>query len=172
MYAFGDKIGSVSVAGEDLDIFCNKGYEKEPSPFFTEDNEGNFLGICFHCVELVRRFLYQKTGKNMAQIWKEGHAEDWWRKADLIGAEKISPIQVSNSQIALQAGDIICFSGGKFGHVGIVTKFFPENLTAEFCHQNFFIDERDLKTTIFLPEKNITDDGGDTYKLQGFLRFF
>lgn len=178
MYKFGDRIGVVKVADENLEVFCNKGYENGPSPFFTEDDAGNFLGIKYHCVELVRRFLYQKTGKNFAEVWQEGHAGDWWGNGEVMEAERISVgaslVGAQNVQVQdqpLREGDIICFSGGMYGHVGVVSGVSGEEGWVEFCHQNFFGDERDLKTKFFLDQKILEKDGGEFYVLQGFLRF-
>lgn len=174
MYNFGEKIGEAEVSGETVDIFCNKGYENGPSPFFTEDKEGNFLGIKYHCVELVRRFLYQKTKKNLAQTWQEGHASDWWENADVMEAEKISGEHLVETKdfLSLRTGDIICFSGGKYGHVGIISEILTPKKQITFCHQNFFADDRDVKTLFTPQKKHLKKDNGETYTLQGFLRFF
>ncbi len=161
---WGTLIGKVFIDGIKLDIFSNYGLDiqDEDDELWNDkkvlDLNGNYLGLKHTCVELVRRYLYFKTGRNFAKIWNNGHAKDWYLHAAEMGLERIVKVE------DLEIGDLLCFDGGKgFGHIGFVRNIDEKNVY--ITHQNVAQNEDDLCHE--LPKKNMNFDN---YIFQGGLR--
>ena len=157
---YGELIGTVNIDGIELELYSNHGWENKGN----EDNvwldlKGEYLGYKYHCVSLVRRYLYFKTGKNYASIWSEGDAKDWYENA-----EKMNLDRISNTR-DLQVGDLVCFTGGKYdvGHIAFVREKFESGLV--LTHQNIDHNINDLNHCMCFEEPNFYE-----YTFQGGLR--
>ena len=173
-YKFDEKIGEIQIQGVLLEVRSNTGFENKPSHHNEYDHDGNFLGVKNHCVALVRKFLYLYTGRNYAKVWSTGHAQNWWENAGIMAADKICRTNCRKTHCkksVFAKGDIICFTGGKHGHVAIVSKTFSDKDTVGITQQNFFGDKRDLSTILDLTQSVLKKDNGETYTIQGGLRF-
>lgn len=132
-------LGSVECKNITLRVFSTP----KPCTEISYDNDGKYLGIKGQCVELVRRYLYKKTGKNFADFWQDGNAKDWF-----FNAEKMNLLPILEKK-HLQEGDILCFDKGFYdvGHVAMVKEILDDGII--IFQQNVFQDERDLH--YFLP---------------------
>ncbi len=151
----GHAIGDVLISNISLNVEYFPYVQME----YIYDMNGEYLAIRGECVELVRQYLYKKTGINFASYWTEGNADKWFENA-----EKMNLMRISEEH-ALQTGDILCFSGGlnRFGHVALVENVAPNGVF--ISQQNVFQDERDLR--YFLPFGQFDFQG---FVYQGGLR--
>ncbi len=155
--SFGELLGVVTVAGIRIEVFSNG------SPYFVSkqyslDAEGEYLGIKYQCVELVRRYLYAAMNCNYSDLF-QGDAEDWYENREQM------KMQVVDEQEAT-IGDIACFSGDKWGHLGIVTA--RKQDVIHMAQQNFYNDKRDADTVFELGKT--FSNGDQHFVFQGFLR--
>ena len=121
-----------------------------------------FRDFC-QCVELVRRYIYKKHNINLARKWRNGNACDWLDNIDSMGLVQISPENA-------REGDIVTFTGGLYGHIGLLIK---EGEGLYMVSQNFYNDSRDIKT--FLPpeifnRKSSLQPCNNKYHFQSILR--
>ncbi len=130
---YGTKIADVTICDVELPLYSN-GTCTYLSNEHCHDNNGNYLGIKYQCVEFVRRYIYQKAGINLASLWAKGDAHDWYDARDKMNLSKI-PIKYA------QEGDIITFTGGPYGHIGIVNNISDHYINV--TSQNLYNDERD-----------------------------
>lgn len=147
--SFGALLGRVVIAGVSLRVFSN-GDRHFVSSQETYDHNGEYLGLRYQCVELVRRYLYRLTGMNGAEHWR-GIAGEMYENAKLIGLEQI-PFREAKK------GDVLCFSGGKWGHVSIIQETNEDSLF--LVQQNFFNNERDLSFEISRSAEVVSDGHG------------
>ena len=113
---------------------------------------------------MVRRFLYKKNSINYALLWSAGNAVDWWDNAEQMKARKINKKEIME-------GDIVCFSGGSYGHIAVIKKVSPDLNTIEVVQQNVFNDMRDASCQIDIKSGILDVNHNTKYKIQGFLRF-
>lgn len=157
-FPFGAFLGQVTISGVSLRVFSN-GEKHFVSSQESYDHEGNYLGLRYQCVELVRRYLYKCTGKNGAQYWR-GIAGEMYDNAEKNELESFPFSQA-------EKGDVLCFDGGKWGHVALVSDADENFLT--ITQQNFFNDERDLSFQI--PRSaQVISDGDDAFVPLGCMR--
>lgn len=156
---YGELIGTVMIDGIELEVFSNFGFEDRPTENIWMDLHDRYLGYKYHCVSLVRRYLYFKTGKNFAELWKEGDAKDWYKNAEVMNLIQIPDIK------DLEVGDLICFERGVYdiGHIGFVREKNKDGLIV--THQNVAQNQKDLAH--FIPFQN---PDFDRYIFQGGLR--
>lgn len=161
---YGTLIDTITINGVHLEIYSNKGFEQSPSTKHTLDNQGKYLAIQYQCPELVRRYLYKKTGINFATKWNNnapntGHSSEWYPHAKKLGLEQI------NNTKNLQEGDILCYEKGinGVGHVALVRKNTGKNIF--IAHQNIFQNHNDTNHCISTQNPNFLN-----LKYQGGLR--
>lgn len=162
---FGEFLGLEEIDGVEIEIFSNgSSIEARDSHFF--DNDGMYLGLEFQCVQFCRSFLYKKFGVNLAKLYSQGDAKDWFSNRHHMGLIPISFEQV-------MSGDIICFQGGKWGHVAIV-----RDVCDKFVHlssQNFRNNHQDLHLQVpkqvLLERLPLLDQHHNEFFFEGFLRF-
>lgn len=138
-FPYGSLIKNISVTGTDISIFSN-GSESFMSKEISVDRHGAYLGIKYQCIEFVRRFIELKHQVNLAKRWRAKNASDWYSNRSLMMLESVD-IQES------LPGDIITFTGGDYGHIGIISNVDKDGLT--FCGQNLFNNTKDA--AFFLP---------------------
>lgn len=132
-FSYGTLIETVNITNLNIDIFSN-GSDSFLSNDVSIDSEGSYLGIKYQCVEFVRRYIYNKYKVNLAQRWRRKDALDWFsnrEKMNLISLDIKSSLP----------GDIITFTGGIYGHVGVIKSIEKGGLV--ICGQNLFNDQRD-----------------------------
>lgn len=132
-FLYGTLIETVNIANLNIDIFSN-GSDSFLSKDISTDSEGSYLGIKYQCVEFVRRYIYKKHKVNLANRWRRKDALDWFsnrEKMNLISLDVKSSLP----------GDIITFTGGIYGHVGIIRCLKKDGIV--ICGQNLFNDRRD-----------------------------
>lgn len=161
---YGSLIDTITINGVQLEIYSNKGFEQKPSTHNTLDDEGEYLAIQYQCPELVRRYLYKKTGINFATQWKNndplsGHSSEWFPNAQTLGLKPITNTQ------DLQEGDILCYEKGinGVGHVALVRKNTGTDIF--IAHQNIFQNHNDVNHRISVQNPNFLN-----LKYQGALR--
>lgn len=163
-YPFGVKLGSVVIDGTEIDVFSNGActYVSESRGF---DRAGNYMGIQYQCVEFVRRYIYLRHGKNLAMLWQDGNACDWYDNRVAMGL-----VSVPSSEA--HAGDIATFTGGKWGHVAIVSEVSQGIIY--IAQQNFMNGSADIKFAldqdVLAGKKAIQDLSGNDIYFQSFLR--
>lgn len=169
-YPFGSEINRVSINSTSLSIISNQGCE-DGSGLFLYDKDGHYCGISYQCVEFVRRYILVKYDVNLAKYFNNGDARDWYKNRDKMFLDKIDIDADSVNE-----GDIVCFDGGKYGHVGLILEVFHDKF--KIASQNFFVNSTDDNpdgskgiAVLNRDDKYITDAEGFKYTLQGFLRF-
>lgn len=135
---FGQQLGSVEIVGVDLPIYSN-GDNLFVSDQKTFDAKGNYLGIAYHCVEFVRRYIYERYDINLANCWRDGDADDWYTNR---GTMPLRNVELS----ACEPGDIVTFTGEETGHIAIVKEVYHSELV--IASQNLTNSPLDLHTTI------------------------
>ncbi len=162
---FGAFLGSPQILDVKIDVFSN-GNSSFISDEISYDKKGQYLGICYQCVELVRRFIYLKYNVNLAIAYQDGDAKDWY---DNHSKMNLSIQMLKNAGI----GDIITFTGGNWGHVGIISNLDVENIYV--TSQNFMNDERDIDFKIsratLASKEYIIDGDSNKFQFQSLLRF-
>ncbi len=161
---YGTLLGTVNINSVELDVYSNgscTNISDEPSL----DNEGEYMGMKYQCVELIRQFIYKSSSQNLALIWQGGDAKDWYANCEEMELEAPN---LADAKI----GDIITFSGGDWGHVGVIRDISDENI--HIIQQNFLNDIGDLdfpiKKDILENHSEIHDANGSPYKFQSLLR--
>ncbi len=161
---YGTFLGADIINNISLDIFSN-GSCTHVSEEESIDDNGQYLGIKYQCVELVRRYLLQVTDDNFAQKWSNGDAIDWVDNIDIMGLLKKKLEDVNE-------GDIITFSGGKWGHIAIVARVSDADIYV--TSQNFLNDSNDIRYKIskdtLSNHKAVYDANKNHYKFQAILR--
>ena len=165
MENYGQKVSDVKIGNTKIALFSNGScnFVSNESSF---DNENNYLGMEYQCVEFVRRYIYLTHNKNLALKWSDGDAVDWY---DNRGEMNLEEVHYSDANI----GDIITFTGGLWGHVGVISKI-NHNKDIRICSQNFYNDIRDIDTIISMDilqgREEIKDATGTGFKFQSVLR--
>jgi len=161
---YGTLLGTVNINSVKLDVYSNgscTNVSDEPSL----DNEGEYMGMKYQCVELARQFIYNSSGRNLALVWQGGDAKDWLANREVM---KLEAPDLSDAKV----GDIITFSGGNWGHVAVVSSISDDVI--HITQQNFLNDTGDLDYSIKIDTlKNnaeIFDANGAPYKFQSLLR--
>jgi len=158
----GEVIKNIRINKTWLIVYSN-GQSDYISDIYIKDAENYYLGIFCQCVEFVRRYIYKTYGVNLANYYNSGNACDWLANAEDMGLEKIKPGEAKE-------GDIITFTGGLYGHVGLIIK---EGSSLYMVSQNFYNDSRDLKTYLqpeILSNKNTLNIYNTRYRFQAVLR--
>jgi len=163
-FPYGRLIRNVSISGADIDIFSN-GACNHISAEVSVDNKGSYLGLKYQCVEFVRRYIFTKHQINLADRWRAKDAAEWYSNKQAMGLENVEP---ENSQ----AGDIITFTGGSYGHLAIISSVQKDGLM--LCGQNFFNDRRDaglfLDFNTLINKKGVSGSVAAEYRFQSVLR--
>jgi len=144
-------------------LLYSNGSSEYISNIFTTDKQNKYLGIYCQCVEFVRRYIYKKYNINLADKWNEGNACDWFNNIDCMGLVKVDPKEA-------QEGDIITFTGGLYGHIGLIIK---EGKSLYMVSQNLFNDNRDIKTYLqpeILQNKKSLKANNHYYRFQAVIR--
>jgi len=162
---YGQKISEVDIGNTKITIFSNGScnFVSNESSF---DDDKNYLGMEFQCVEFVRRYIYLTHRENLALKWSDGDAIDWYGSREEMDLEEV---HFSDANI----GDIITFSGGLWGHVAVISKI-NHNKDIRICSQNFYNDVRDIDTIISMDilegKDEIKDASGTGFLFQSILR--
>lgn len=163
-YPFGSKLGECHISDVFMQAFSN-GSCNNVADKHRYDDEGEYLGLEYQCVEFVRRYLYKKSGVNLAKRWAEGDAHDWYDNASTMGLSKVS-------LDFAKAGDVITFTGGSWGHVGIISEVKNDHL--KISAQNFLNSPEDIDMTVLRStlegQRSIEDMLKNKYKFQSLLR--
>lgn len=164
-YPFGTRLGAVTIDGVEIDVFSN-GECTHVSGEKSFDAAGNYMGIRYQCVEFVRRYLYLRHGKNLAMLWQDGNACDWFDNRATMGLTAVPCTEA-------RAGDVVTFTGGKWGHVAIVSEVGPDG-SFYIAQQNFMnapVDQRFcLAPAVLAAQSSVKDATGADYCLQSILR--
>lgn len=139
-YSHGRLIGKVDIGGISLDLLSN-GADYLISDKFSTDRSGHYLGVNYQCVEFVRRYIYARHKINLASRWRNCDAGEWCDDYMHMGLEHVD-------LTLARSGDILCFTGGKFGHVGIIKDVFKNEIS--IAGQNLFNTSCDLDFRIKL----------------------
>lgn len=163
-YPFGVMLGSVTIDGTEIDVFSN-GACTHVSDARCFDRDRNYMGIQYQCVEFVRRYIYLRHGKNLALLWQDGNACDWYDNRAAMGLTAIPPSEA-------RIGDIATFTGGKWGHVAVVSEVSGSNIY--IAQQNFLNAPADARFAL-TPEvlskvAPVQDADGNFLYFQSFLR--
>lgn len=162
--AFGTPLGKPTIDGIAIDVYSN-GDCRFVSDSKTYDAAGGYLGIAYQCVEFVRRFVYMRHGVNLAGRWQEGDARDWFDCRETMGLAVVSADEA-------RAGDILTFTGGKWGHVGIVAD--REGDALLMTSQNFLNNAEDvglcLSSGLLKGAETVRDALGTEMAFQSVLR--
>lgn len=96
-----------------------------------ETYNGYDVGYKYQCVNLIRRYFWQKFGKKMGEGF---NAKDFFGNAYRWGFTAYS----NGGGVAPKAGDVLCVTGtssnGYYGHVAIISKVTDTYI--EVCQQN------------------------------------
>jgi hypothetical protein len=136
--AFGKVLGEVTITTVTLPIFSN-GDSLFVSDQKTYDATGRYLGIAYHCVEFVRRYVYERHSINLANFWHDGDADDWYTNRTTMPLQKVTLTDC-------KPGDIVTFTGEKTGHIAIVKEVSDEGLV--IASQNLTNSPLDLHTIL------------------------
>jgi hypothetical protein len=163
-FPYGSLIENINVANLNIDVFSN-GSSNFLSEEISTDSEGAYLGIKYQCVEFVRRFIYHRHKVNLANRWRNKNALDWFSNRDKMNLISID-LEMS------RPGDIITFSGGLYGHIGVVKNIQGDGI--KFCSQNLFNDIRDAEYFLSFKSLYQENDKNDLelkeYAFQSILR--
>lgn len=161
---FGTLLGTPVIDGVSIELYSN-GDCHFVSDKKSHDAEGNYLGISHQCVEFVRRYVYLRHGVNLAQKWQDGDARDWFDCREAMGLAHVTAQEA-------REGDILTFTGGKWGHVGIVAG--REGDALLMASQNFLNSAGDIDFRLsrgFLAgEETVQDALGTEMMFQSALR--
>lgn len=161
---FGTKICDISIRGTEVELFSN-GACHHVAKDYSHDSIGQYLGLKYQCVEFVRRYIYLAYRINLANKWHDGDAKDWYANRKLMNLDAIELDNVKD-------GDIVTFTGGKWGHIGVIWKIDADCIT--IASQNFFNDARDGDFSVpkqyFIVGQPITDANENNFIFQSFLR--
>ncbi len=112
-----DKDGTVAAGEQNLSCGCRCGCDAGPGSFGAVTPQTAY-GIAFQCVEYVRRFYAEQVG-NAGMGGSTGNAKDYASSSKL---ERMGLAWYPNqSKTPPQPDDGIVFTGGKYGHIAIVT---------------------------------------------------
>lgn len=161
---FGTLLGKDRIGDVEIDVFSN-GDCNHVSTQPSLDADGNYMGIQYQCVEFVRRYIYLRYRCNLALRWSAGDAHDWYLNRSSMSLAAIAPE-------SLNVGDILTFSGGKYGHVGVVSKL--DKNQCWMTSQNLFNSEKDiqlcLSPAILFDKATLKDAAGADLTFQAALR--
>ena len=122
---------------------------------------GDGLGF-YQCVEYVKRFYNAHYGIGSSVNWHQ-NAKDYFGAASSFGLFAYP----NGGTYAPQQGDIMCFSGGTYGHVAIVTTVTAS--TVSLIEQNWSRSTCFGSVSIASGSTFTVHDRG-SYKIQGWLR--
>lgn len=162
---FGTILGTPVICGVSVEVYSN-GDCHFVSDRKTFDAEGKYLGIAYQCVEFVRRFVCLRHSVNLAERWREGDAHHWFDSRAAMGLSAVSLQEA-------QEGDILTFTGDKWGHVGIVAG--RQGDTLLMTSQNFHNGPEDincpLTAAFFEGDAAARGASGTEIVFQSVLRF-
>jgi hypothetical protein len=101
-------------------------------------------GYRYQCVELIRRYIGTKWGWASAAMLS-GHAKSWW--AAMKNSSSYETFPNGKTNLLPQAGDIIVWTGGTWGHIALIGNVFPvgENEgTVAILQQNMKVGTEEL----------------------------
>ncbi len=163
MIKYGEFLGKVEINGIGLKVFSN-GDCHHVGEEIQLDYDGNFLGLSHQCVALVRRYLFQKTGKNTADIF-HADAKDWFANREKLNLEEVDIYGV-------KTGDILTFTGGTWGHIALIINVEPNCFY--IAQQNFYNNHKDLGLQIsissLLNGEMFESAAGEQFQFQAVLR--
>lgn len=155
----GLKFGSTYGVVNGVDVFSNgaSGYASN----LYNSTQGFNTGMKWQCVELINRFYLAVYGLNIRISGT--NADEYFSTASKRGLKAYS-----NGSGAPRIGDIICFSGGSYGHVGIIIEVASSYV--KIAHQN---GGSTKPIGLILSKSGNTISAsklGSSYKVQGLLR--
>lgn len=121
--------------------YNGKDSENNYGRHYSED--GYYYGEKWQCVEFVKRFYYDAKGHRMTDIL--GNAKDFFDAAVPQGKlnHRRGLIQFRNGgNVRPEVDDLLVFTGGKYGHVAIVTVVNAD--TIELIQQNVMGQTRQI----------------------------
>ncbi|RJQ30655.1 CHAP domain-containing protein [Candidatus Parcubacteria bacterium] len=117
----------------------------------------------FQCVDYVKRFYLEIFHFSIGS-W--GNGGNYFFTGPQYG---LTPY-AQNGDISPQPDDILCFSGGGFGHVAIITSVGPSEITVIEQNWSLYSAFRTLPLTVSGGKYNV-HSGSSSYSVQGWLRF-
>lgn len=132
-------------------------------------------GYLYQCVEYVKRFYHLGKGvPTLSSNWS-GNGDTWFGSA---GVRGLTAYKNNYSTSPPASGDVLCYAGGSYGHVGIVTGVTDNgggNYTVATIEQNW----SPSGTANLQMTKTSTQSGAGhyyvasraNYTVQGWLRF-
>jgi len=116
------EVGAVIDSYQDVMVY-NNGPEFATSYGRHFSDSGYYFGQKWQCVEFIKRFYYQSKGHEMPDVM--GHAKDFFDPNLASGNLNLRRglIQYTNgSNEAPQAGDLLVWNRGTYGHVAIISQ--------------------------------------------------
>ena len=135
---FGLLLGVVTIDGLSMPLYSN-GDTAYVGAHITRDRHGRYLAVAYHCVEFVRRFVYEKYDVNLAAYWREGDADDWY-------AHRATMPLRSIARAECRPGDLVTFTGENTGHIAVVAEAGPGAIM--IASQNLTNTATDLHTLL------------------------
>ena len=162
-FSFGTVLGSFN----NVEAYSNGSVDYDSKQFNTAT--GINTGLEWQCVEYVNRYYYIVYGMNLKSTSMYGNADHYFPNASAAGLTSYSNGNSNSPQI----GDILCFSGGGYGHVAIIRNVGTNQVTV--IQQNVSENTNDANYSYPMTVSNgtYTIDGsrlGSTYNCQGWLR--
>lgn len=154
--------GSTSVAGSESEILgrgANLNVYKNTPVYVRGVSKGG--GKTFQCVDFVKDFYKTAMGVNTS-TW-HGNGGDYYDSWQVKGLKP----HANGGAVAPREDDILCWSGGPYGHVAIVKSVDLDAGTVEIVESNW----SSTKTTAVLRIHTSTASGRATYTMSNRGRF-